>query len=493
MLQHAPIKILLVSGLLSVCSLFGTAQVQASETTWPNVSGADIGGGLETEYEPSGNVLFQGKLYVVTDEGEVTRMDTSGKVDFQTATQPTTLRSQSTALGLGSDLEAITTGNDSFLYLGYEGTNMMAQLDPNNLTLTGKTWSFNPTLGTAIGTDLSNGMEALTITPSYVITGIQHNGQLYYFEVNFSVGGSTPTPVGTVNLASLAEDTTLNADISDLYYSADTQKLYALYDSANKIVELNETGTMAYSDFSLPSGNDQEGLSLSSNCSSSSTATVYISEDTNGADHQVWGYDSAYPVTCAVITPSVIDADGDGVASALDCNDSDPAVSTNQTYYLDADGDGMGSSQTVTSCSASAPTGSVSNSNESSDANDLIPNAGIEIDSDLRDNDDDGKIDEYNSVVLNGMHPYYSSFDPTDFSLATSSIQAVSGASNGAIIVRFADDSVYRYKIFSINTSRFTKVKFYNTTGYLLVTSPNGKKVLVNPYTGLIVSTLSGR
>lgn len=595
--------------IVSAVGLLAAVGVAAA-TIWPNVTGQDIGGGLAALYEPSGMTMLNNKLYVVTDEGEVTRMTTSGQIEYTTATQSTTLRSQSTGLGLGSDLEAISSApaSDSYLYLGYEGTNMMAQFDVATMKLTGKVWSFNSVLAPVIGTDTANGMEALVVTPNYVIAGLQHGGQLYYFTVNFDVSGSTPTYLETVNMVSLASDSSLGSDIADLSYSSDTKNVYALYDAANKIVELNESGTVALSNNSLPSGNDQEALAVVSNCAVSATAAVYVGEDTKGVDHQVWAY-SGYPVTCPVVQPTIIDADADGVASTADCNDNDATVSVNQTYYLDSDGDGlgsttsisicsstpsvgyvanhsdlndadydndgvstsadcndadsaisvnqtyyqdgdadglgsdvsvsvctytvpsgyvtnsndlndsdydndgvstasdcndrdaslttaytfyqdldgdgMGSSVTTSACTVSAPVGYVTNSNESSNANDLIPNAGVEISGDGRDNDGDGTVDEYNTLSSNGVHPYYSTLDPSNATLAASSIVSFSGAINGYILVKFADNSIYRYSVFSISTKRLTKVRWYSGTGYLQVTSPYGQKVKVNGYTGV--------
>lgn len=245
---------------------------------------------------------------------------------------------------------------------------------------------------------------------------------------------------------------------------------------------------------------DNDGVSTSADCddrnsSVTSGYTYYVDADGDGL-----GAGSAV-LSCSATTPTGYvtnnldlndsDYDNDGVSTTSDCDDHNASIFTAYTFYQDLDSDGMGSSVTTTACSATPPTGYVTNSNESRDANDLIPNAGIEIADDLRDNDGDGEIDEYNYLATNGLHPYYSTFDPANYSLAVSSMISLGGATNGNIKVRFADNSVYRYKIFSTTTSRLTKVRFYNNTGYLLVTAPTGKKVLVNGYTGAIVRTIS--
>jgi hypothetical protein len=53
--------------------------------------------------------------------------------------------------------------------------------------------------------------------------------------------------------------------------------------------------------------------------------------------------------SCRGTSPSV-DADGDGVVAALDCDDSNPAVHTALTVYADADGDGVGAGPPIQLC-----------------------------------------------------------------------------------------------------------------------------------------------
>jgi hypothetical protein len=106
--------------------------------------------------------------------------------------------------------------------------------------------------------------------------------------------------------------------------------------------------------------------------------------------------------------PSAVDADGDGVATAEDCDDNDPEVGASKPevcdgldqdcdgiadndlplgFFRDADHDGAGNPATE-SCS-----GDVQNGDDCDDANaDRVP-GGAELCDDL-DNDCDGAIDE---------------------------------------------------------------------------------------------------
>jgi len=183
-----------------------------------------------------------------------------------------------------------------------------------------------------------------------------------------------------------------------------------------------------------------------------------------------------------------IDYDNDSVATGSDCNDADDAISSNQTYYQDNDNDGLGSNITTSVCLNTAPTGYVTNSN---DSNDEIKNNGVEINNDRIDNDGDGVVDEINTLNNNGAHPYYSTANPADGLVYNTAITRIKGLKYGYITVSFADQSIYKYKIFNNNSDRRTLVQQHQASGYLLVLHPNGKFLaLVNPYNGDVISSV---
>src|SRR3989339_995994 len=82
-----------------------------------------------------------------------------------------------------------------------------------------------------------------------------------------------------------------------------------------------------------------------------------------------------------------VDVDHDGSLGgqyAVDCNDNDASISTNQTYYADLDGDALGNSNNTTAvCSYSVPGGYVANASDQND-NDY-DNDGSETGTDCND------------------------------------------------------------------------------------------------------------
>ena len=203
---------------------------------------------------------------------------------------------------------------------------------------------------------------------------------------------------------------------------------------------------------------------------------TFIAQDTG----EVYNYGTK--ITPVVTDP---DADVDGVAASLDCNDADPTVSTDQYYYVDKDLDGMGWGSLVPVCASTAPSGYSTNANEAKEYNDSIPNAGIEIQGDKKDNDGDGKIDEHNTVATNGYHPYYSTLSPVDRASVVANLYGFGGYKYGRIWVRYLDGSTWTYRPVNVNTTKTTPVVIDTASGYLIVTNAlTGATYYVNPYTG---------
>ncbi|MBI2411016.1 MAG: hypothetical protein HYV32_03965 [Candidatus Kerfeldbacteria bacterium] len=114
-------------------------------------------------------------------------------------------------------------------------------------------------------------------------------------------------------------------------------------------------------------------------------------------------------------------------------------------------------------------------------------NAAIEIDENDIDDDGDGMIDEMNTLDENGANPAYSALDPTDKDNFFSSVKSFSGYENNTVLVRFNDNSVYQYTVFTDDTSYDTTVRRYKRTSYLVVLSGDGNEIaLLNPFNGIV-------
>ncbi len=193
---------------------------------------------------------------------------------------------------------------------------------------------------------------------------------------------------------------------------------------------------------------------------------------------------------CQGASPSAPSGYALSVANTTDCNDADATISTNQTYYQDSDGDGLGGDETLLSCSITVPDDYVTNS---SDTNDTIANNGIEISGDGIDNDNDGTIDEINTLALNGSHPAYRNFSLSSSDEYKAAIRSVSARSHGVIRVTFTDNSIFDYTIFTTTTSKKTLYKNISNTGRIVAVSENGKTIrTVNLFTGAIIDSEAG-
>ncbi len=307
-------------------------QAAHAEEAWPGSTGTTIA----TLSEPSGVIWHADRqsLFVVEDNGWLRELSSSGTVLH--------------SWNVGGDLEGVTIAESSdLLYLGIEHPDSIKEFSLSSGSFTGKVWDLTPFMQ---GAD-NQGLEGLTYMNGIFLAGLQADGKIYSFDVNLSQGGDVQF------IESILPYSSYTSDISDLYYDDETEVVYALYDSRNRMVTLNSELELL-NRYALP-GDNQEGVTVVPDCDAG-VADVYIGED----DGQVMLY-TGFPVSCV---PQVIDLDEDGVPAELDCDDNNAAISENQTYFADNDEDGLGDAlNTSAVCSLSAPVGFVTNS---SDAND---------------------------------------------------------------------------------------------------------------------------
>lgn len=457
---------------------------------WPGGSAADITAGINAVYsgfEPSGAIWHPGlnSFFVNGDDGDLFEINSTGTV--------------SDNWWIGGDLEGMTyiDSSSSVVYFLNEDTSTIFGFD---LAASGGTGAVNGESWNFYGADEPNGLlyensggegvEGLTWIPDgyhpfgtttmggVFAVGYQQDGDIYFYE---------PTSSTTYSFLYELHTPSGSHDLAGLNFDPVTHRMFAVYDSSDLMeeYECSTSGFVLKESYSLSGGYAEEGVAFKSDCSSG-LAEVLIADDghnTSDIGH-VFIYEN-FSITCPATTPTVIDVDGDGYDSTVDCNDADPLVYTTINYYLDADGDGLGSTTVAAFCSATAPAGYVSNY---SDTNDSIPNAGVEISGDRNDNDGDGVRDEYNTITENSEHPYYSTLDPSDITIYGSKIITASGLRSGYISVRYGDNSVYYYQVYS--TSSATKPTVINISGSGYFGVLRGREAaLINGLTGEIIAS----
>ncbi len=239
---------------------------------WPASDGTDIGGNLTAGYEPSG-IVWQERLeelFLVWDNGYISQMGTDGTVDQTTY--------------YGGDFEGLTLADSdtNYIYVGVESPDSIKEFDVSSWEFTGKTWDLTTWM---TGAD-NQGLEALTYVDGYFYAGLQADGKIYVFDVDLNNSG-TVSWVQTID-----PPTGISSDISGLYYSVETEYLYAVYDSSNLLVEMETDGT-EIARYDLP-GQDQEGITFKTDCASS-LSDVFIAQDSGEVN-----YYQNYPSTCLV-------------------------------------------------------------------------------------------------------------------------------------------------------------------------------------------------
>ena len=125
----------------------------------------------------------------------------------------------------------------------------------------------------------NRGLEALTVVGDSVYAGLQDTGEIFVFRL---------LPGGAVTYVSTLPPPLGLDDISGLHYDSRTERLFALFDAHNRLLEMSPDGTVRR-EYVAP-GNDQEGFALVGGAASGST-DVFIAEDSQ----EVWRY-AGFPI-----------------------------------------------------------------------------------------------------------------------------------------------------------------------------------------------------
>ncbi len=230
----------------------------SSQSTLPGLPGTLISGGLPAGLEPSGADFHsrERKLYVVSDTGVLTSMAIDGSSVTNTI--------------VGGDLEAVCVANPmtSLIYLGLEVPNMILEYDlaSSSVTRTFDLTGILPSPGT-------QGLEALTFVPDATHpegglfhAGNQADGIIYVLSLPLI---SNPSSTA-VQLVSTYQPAPFFTDLSGLHYDLSSQRIYALYDTPNRLRAVSTTGAFIQEWF-IP-GIQQEALALDG-------CTLVIGED----------------------------------------------------------------------------------------------------------------------------------------------------------------------------------------------------------------------
>lgn len=220
--------------------------------------GVQIGGGLPAGFEPSGLVWHAGleKLFAVNDNGTMSHMNADG-----TAVQ---------SWSLSVDLEGVSVADpgSDFVYVGVEQPDSIMEFDITTGLVTRvfdlTTWMTGPD---------NRGLEGLTFVPDasdpeggLFYAGLQDDGKIYSFRLPIASSSSSTTVTRISTITPLAG----RSDLSGLHYDVDSEALYAVFDSDNKLRAMEADGTFL-AEWELPGGT-QEGVTLAG-------GHLYIAED----------------------------------------------------------------------------------------------------------------------------------------------------------------------------------------------------------------------
>lgn len=358
-------KKILYSLILSLIALLILPQISFA-AGWPADSGVDISGPLLTgtpTYEPSGLIWHNDRNSLITVwAGLITEIDQSGNILHECYSSDP---AKDWNCGTYYDFEGVTINNSTpnYIYLGIENPDSIKEFDLSSGTYTGKTWDLTSWM---TGAD-NSGLEGIAFIPNgyhpyansssggLFYASLQATGEIFVFDVNLATSG---------NVTKVDQFTPVSGriDASDLFFNDETELLYIMYDSADYMTEMRPDKTIINDYNSMP-GSNEEGFAMKPSYPGS-TATVFIGHDDS---HNISLHNN-YPVSYPII-----DNDGDGYASDVDCNDNDASIYENRNYYNDADGDGYGTGSIHAVCSgATTPSGHSTNNTDCSDSDAMV-------------------------------------------------------------------------------------------------------------------------
>lgn len=213
---------------------------------------------------------------------------------------------------IGGDLESVATDGNGFIYVGTEGCEQGVPSAPKIKQLFAPPlvgvvhgeWSLT---GFPLPSSCNTGMEGLTWVPNgehpyannplggVFYASSMSDGKIYVFAIDPS---SVESPVTLLNGPGFAP-LTGQVDISDLYYDPSQKLLFVLYDTANKVVQVDiskNVPTTAGS-FRLPTTpKNQEGITFLPSCNQFGITTIYLADDPPGNGY--YGF-SGYPGVCS--------------------------------------------------------------------------------------------------------------------------------------------------------------------------------------------------
>ncbi len=272
---------------------------------------------------------------------------------------------------------------------------------------------------------------------------MQSDGKIYVFDVNLETSDD-------VSFARSFKPFASYTDISALEYNAETGLDYAVFDTADALLELNSSDEPV-NQYSLP-GTAQEGFAMKTHCLERK-ADVYITNDDTGIIQKY----TNYPITC-------LDADEDGISYATDCNDYDATISANHNYYRDADGDGLGASIATAFCSLAAPAGYVTNSSDQND-NDF-DNDGVSAGTDCNDSDASISASQtyYRDADGDGLGNAFEATGACTFSVPEGYVANSSDPADISSNARYMSINGVSLDLFGtdINTVEYTDLDFYS-------------------------------